>query len=271
MIATLMIPMKLTASFSNRVAMRRHSLSHPMQHSMMCRRRYASRSNLRGTSTMMCLLVRTHRDDGAHAMEAKPVPNSRIAVALVARHRPRTLTRAATRLLDAHGIHQRFELRGFMALSGGDFDSEGQSRAVSNQMELGAESAARAAQRMVLGFARPPFSPAPAAARLARMLVPSTHHKSQSIRPSASRRICNASRIRSHVPSHNSSSSLLWLKEQNNINTSLSRVFRKSLGEVHHAANAAREIGADDGFHDVALDRVLAVGGFPHGFRKPAA
>ena len=39
---------KLTASFSNRVAMRRHSLSRPTQHSMMLRRRYASRSNVSG-------------------------------------------------------------------------------------------------------------------------------------------------------------------------------------------------------------------------------
>jgi len=39
---------KLTASFSNRVAIRRHSFSQPTQHSMMLRRRYASRSNVRG-------------------------------------------------------------------------------------------------------------------------------------------------------------------------------------------------------------------------------
>ena len=36
------------ASFSNRVAILRHSFSHPTQHSMMLRRRYASRSNSRG-------------------------------------------------------------------------------------------------------------------------------------------------------------------------------------------------------------------------------
>ena len=39
---------KLTASFSNRVASRRHSFSQPTQHSMMLRRRYASRSNPSG-------------------------------------------------------------------------------------------------------------------------------------------------------------------------------------------------------------------------------
>jgi hypothetical protein len=39
---------KLSASFSNRVPTRRHSLSQPTQHSMMLRRRYASRSNVSG-------------------------------------------------------------------------------------------------------------------------------------------------------------------------------------------------------------------------------
>lgn len=39
---------KLTASFSNRVAIRRHSLSQPTQHSMMLLRRYAWRSNFNG-------------------------------------------------------------------------------------------------------------------------------------------------------------------------------------------------------------------------------
>lgn len=48
MIATLAIAKKLRASFSNRVAIRRHSFSHPTQHSMMPRRRYASRSSVRG-------------------------------------------------------------------------------------------------------------------------------------------------------------------------------------------------------------------------------
>jgi hypothetical protein len=48
MIDALTMARKLTASFSNRVASRRHSFSQPMQHSMMLRRRYASRSKLSG-------------------------------------------------------------------------------------------------------------------------------------------------------------------------------------------------------------------------------
>lgn len=45
------------------------------------------------------------------------------------------------------------------------------------------------------------LSPAPAAARVARTVVPFAHHKSQSIRPCSSRRICRRSRIRSSSPS----------------------------------------------------------------------
>lgn len=46
MIVRFVMARKLTASFSNRVPMRRHSFSHPTQHSMMHRRRYAWRSNV---------------------------------------------------------------------------------------------------------------------------------------------------------------------------------------------------------------------------------
>lgn len=48
MIDALTIARKLSANFSNRVAIRRHSFSQPMQHSMMLRRRYACRSKLTG-------------------------------------------------------------------------------------------------------------------------------------------------------------------------------------------------------------------------------
>ena len=48
MIAALAIARKFSASFSNRVAIRRHSFSQPTQHSMTLRRRYASRLNWSG-------------------------------------------------------------------------------------------------------------------------------------------------------------------------------------------------------------------------------
>ena len=71
--------------------------------------------------------------------------------------------------------------------------------AVSDQVELAPESAARATQRVVGGFVIAPFFPAPAAEREARTTVPSTHHKSQSMWPSASSRTCSACRMRSQT------------------------------------------------------------------------
>ena len=67
-------------------------------------------------------------------------------------------------------------------------------------MDFGPKPASRAAQSVVLGFFFAPFSPAPAAAMCARTVLPSTHHKSQSIRPCSSRRIRSRSSIRSKSP-----------------------------------------------------------------------
>src|SRR5438477_141670 len=58
-------------------------------------------------------------------------------------------------------------------------------------------------QRVVLGLVRVPpatFLAAPAAARAARTEAPSTHHRSQSIRPALSSLICNASRMAAKTP-----------------------------------------------------------------------
>jgi hypothetical protein len=53
---------------------------------------------------------------------------------------------------------------------------------------------------VVEGLVGAPFFPAPAAAFAARTELPSTHHKSQSMCPSASSRICRASSTRSKTP-----------------------------------------------------------------------
>jgi hypothetical protein len=68
-------------------------------------------------------------------------------------------------------------------------------------VEFGPEFAARACQGMVCGLFGFPLFPAPAAARVARTLLPSMHHRFQSTKLSSSKRICKTSTIRAQVPS----------------------------------------------------------------------
>ena len=145
---------------------------------------------------MLSFLVTALGDHRLDSVSPQPATDARIAVSLVASNASRT--RAPT---DPHRIHQSFELRRLVSLSGGDFRGKGQTSAVSNQVQLAAESASRAAQSMVFGLFFAPFLPPPAAARLARIDEPSTHQRSQSIFPSVSSRIWSRSRIRSNRPS----------------------------------------------------------------------
>lgn len=141
------------------------------------------------------MLVFAPRDHGLDRMPAQPIPDRGEAVALVARE-----GFGSGAPTNPHPIHDFFELRALVDLSRRDVDGEGKAVAVSDQVELAPESAARAAQRVVDGFVGAPFFPAPAAERDARTIVPSTHQRSQSIWPSASRRTCSASRIRAYTP-----------------------------------------------------------------------
>ena len=149
----------------------------------------------------MCLLIRPHWDHGSDCVPSKPRANARIAVSLVPSHGSRSLAWTANGLRNAYSIHDEFELSRFVPLPGCHLSGEGQAVAVSDQVEFAAKSAARAAQTVVFWLLGAPFFPAPAAARLARTLLPSTHHRSQSMHPSESRRICRASSKRSQVPS----------------------------------------------------------------------
>jgi hypothetical protein len=99
------------------------------------------------------------------------------------------------------GIQDRLDVQRLVALPGDYVDAKGNGAAVTNQVDLGPEPASRATQRVIRGFVGIPFFAAPEAARVARMLVPSMHHRSQSIRPSRSSFKWRRSRIRSKVPS----------------------------------------------------------------------
>ena len=83
-------------------------------------------------------------------------------------------------------MHHVVELRRFVRLPRRECDGEDKAVAVSNQVELAPLSAAAAAQSVVVGLEAVGlvlFLRAPAAARDARTLVPSTSHRSQSILP----------------------------------------------------------------------------------------
>jgi hypothetical protein len=146
-------------------------------------------------SAIVRVLVDAPRDDGPDRVASQPPANPLGAVALVSGHRCGTLTTT-----DAHSIHDRFELRAVVDLPRRDVGGEGNSVTFSNQVDFAPESAARAAQSVVVGLARAPLFPAPAAAFEARTELPSTHHRSQSMWPSASSRICSASSTRSNAP-----------------------------------------------------------------------
>ena len=149
-------------------------------------------------------LVFLARDHHPNLVLPQPVADPSATVALVTGKRIWPCTGMTRRLWNANRVHHRLEPFRFVALTGTDLDRERQSRTVSNQVELAPESAARAAQCMICGLFRvavETFLEAPAAARLARIELPSMHHKSQSMEPLASSRTCNASRIRSNTPS----------------------------------------------------------------------
>lgn len=101
----------------------------------------------------------------------------------------------------SEALDQRFELRCFVSLPRCERNVKRETAPVGEQVELGAEAPAASAQRMVYRlFARAPFFRAPAATRLARMLLPSTQKICQSIFPSSSSFICNLSSILSNTP-----------------------------------------------------------------------
>src|SRR5882672_8254630 len=87
---------------------------------------------------------------------------------------------------DADGIEHRLNVPRLVVLASSYVDAKGNGAAVTNQVDLGPEPASRATQRVIRGFVGIPFFAAPEAARVARILVPSMHQRSQSMRPSRS-------------------------------------------------------------------------------------
>ena len=149
---------------------------------------------------MLKNLIRALRDDRINTVSPQPATDVRIAVSFVPGQCRRARPGTTRHLPDTHRVHHRLEAARFVHLPCADLDRQRDGATVSNQVQLAPVSAARAAQRVVfrlIGVSPRVFFDAPAAARAARTELPSTHHRSQSIRPSVSSRIWRASRIRS--------------------------------------------------------------------------
>ena len=128
--------------------------------------------------------IRSLGDNRKDAVLVEPSTDVRKAIAFVSGDTLGSLSRSAQGLGDSDGVHDGLQVTGFVVLTGAYFGRERKAVAVSDQMDLGPKPAARASQRVVGGLVGSPFFPAPAAARLARIEVPSTHQRSQSMRPS---------------------------------------------------------------------------------------
>ena len=96
-------------------------------------------------------LILAGRNDRADVVAAKPAADSRVAVALVAGHlfRPPRVTGPA-RAVGA--VEDRFEGAGVVSLAGRDENGQNCPCSVADEVDLGAEAASRAAQRMVCRF-----------------------------------------------------------------------------------------------------------------------
>src|SRR5262249_50756454 len=146
-------------------------------------------------------LVWNHSSDAAGT---QPVAHRRPAVGLVTGQYPWAFSWPAQRLRNGDVIHHRIDTCRFVDLARGDFDRQRSGLAISDQVELRSKPASAAAQRVVGGFVLVPaeaFLSAPPAARAARTLAPSMHHKCQSINPLRSSLICSASTMRANTPS----------------------------------------------------------------------
>jgi len=147
----------------------------------------------------LVVLVRDHRAD---ALLLEPVADSLHTVGFVGGELARLFAAACFPRGDERR-HHRLKACRFMHLAGSELERQRSSLAVSNQMEFGSKPASAAAQSVVLRLVRVPFETflsAPAAARAARTLAPSTHQSSQSISPCWSSLICNASVMRAKMP-----------------------------------------------------------------------
>lgn len=94
-------------------------------------------------------LVSPRGNHAVHMMAREPEPQRRVAVASVARERCRALPGSAPPLRDPDRIEHGFEKARLIGLTRTGEDGERQSVPVADQVQLGAEAAATAPQRVI--------------------------------------------------------------------------------------------------------------------------
>ena len=112
---------------------------------------------LQRSAPMPLLLIGTLRDHRADVAAAQPPADSVVAIPLVPSHVLRSAAWSADPLRDADCVQHRFELCRLVPLPGRHLGRQGQAVAGNDQVDLGAVSAARAAQRVIGRFLGAPF------------------------------------------------------------------------------------------------------------------
>src|ERR1041384_2198867 len=146
-------------------------------------------------------LVGMVRDDRLHAQDLEHAPDGFPGVGRIAGDLAGDEPGLRPGVGQGYRSEGIFEVPGFVILARTRGGSEGSSVTANDQVELRPKPASRATQCVVRGLCGSPLLPAPAALREARTVLPSTHHRSQSIRPFSSKRTSRRSSTRSQVPS----------------------------------------------------------------------
>ncbi len=106
-----------------------------------------------GASIVPRPLILFVRNDRANAARLEPRPHALGSVGFVPGQTLRSATRPASKLRNADGVEQRLDTRGFMLLAWRQLRDQRSAFAVSNQMQLGPETASAAPQCMIGWFA----------------------------------------------------------------------------------------------------------------------
>lgn len=119
-----------------------------------------------------------------HAVAVAVLTQQLAVIAFVGQHIPAALLRATLAAWQADLLQQRHEVARVGLFTGGQHDSQREAVAVAGQVYLVVSPPRLRPRQWCRGPCRPPFFPAPLAARVARIEVESTIQVSRSIKRS---------------------------------------------------------------------------------------